>query len=117
MAWQGPARAATEVWTPGAKEASPDGVFVLAKDNGIRCIAAPCPQVTEIRLNANRSSNISDLDLEASGADEGTVERARNDLYGGPGVILAGDRYYTMNGRSKGRRATQFWTKAPVPLH
>ena len=53
----------------------------------------------------------------ASGADEQTIERAANDLYSGTGVIVVGERFYPYSGRGKGRRANQFWTKAPVPLH
>jgi hypothetical protein len=108
-----PARAAlsiTEAWIPGSDTGVADGVFVMAKDNGIRCITSPCPSIGEMRLNANRSAAIDAVDLAASGADAATVEAAEQDMFGGPGVLIAGDRYYTNGG--KGRRANQFWTKA-----
>lgn len=108
---------ATEVWVPGSETGVADGVFVLAQDNGIRCITVPCPQVSEMRLNANRSASIDTIDFTASGADESTIERAAEQLYTGAGVIVSGDRFYPYSGRGKGRRAAQFWTQAPVPLH
>lgn len=107
---------ASEVWVPGSETGEADGVFVLAQDNGIRCITAPCPQVTEMRLNANRAANIDTIDFTASGADELTIERAAEQLYTGAGVIVSGERFYPYGGRGKGRRASQFWTQAPVPL-
>jgi len=109
--------AAKEVWVPGSEVGEATGVFVIAKDNGIRCITAPCPQVLETRLNANRAASIDTIDFTASGASDETIERAAEQLYTGAGVIVSGDRFYPYSGRGKGRRAGQFWTKAPVPLH
>jgi len=45
----GPALAVTEIWVPGSDTGVADGVFVLAKDNGVRCIMAPCNSITETR--------------------------------------------------------------------
>jgi hypothetical protein len=102
----------SEVWVPGSETGEADGVFVLAKDNGVRCITAPCPSIAETRLNANRSAAIDMIDFAASGADAATIEAATQDVAAGPGVLVAGDRYYKNSGRAKGRRANQFWTKA-----
>jgi hypothetical protein len=104
----------TQIWVAGSATGVTDGVFVLVKDNGTRCIVAPCPSLSEIRLNSNRSAAIHELDLAASGADTDTLDRAGNDLFDA-GVIVVGDRYYPT--RAKGRSANQFFTKAPVPLH
>ncbi len=104
--------AVTEIWAPGSETGVIDGVLVLAKDNGVRCITAPCPSITEVRVNANRSAAIHSVDLEASGADEATVSSAMTDIASGSGVIIAGDRFYTDGGRGKSRRANQFWTRA-----
>jgi hypothetical protein len=106
----------TEVWTAGSATGEIDGVFVLVKDNGIRCIVAPCPSLGETRLNSTRAANIHEVDLEVSGADTATIERAFNDMFAGDGVIVVGDRY-TATRRSKGRSANQFFVRAPVPLH
>jgi len=109
---QGATLSVSEVWLPGSTTGTVDGVFVLAKDNGVRCITAPCASIAETRLNANRAAAISSLDLAASGADAATIEAASADVAGGPGVLLVGDRFYTDGGRGKGRSANQFWTKA-----
>jgi hypothetical protein len=106
----------TEIWTAGSPTGVIDGVFVLIKDNGIRCIVAPCPNLGETRLNSTRAANIHEVDLESSGADAETIERAFNDMFAGDGVIVVGDRFYPTS-RSKGRAANQFFTRAPVPLH
>jgi hypothetical protein len=105
----------TEVWTAGSATGVIDGVFVLAKDNGIRCITAPCPSISEYRVNSNHSAQLDEIDLEASGADQDAIDRAHQGLFE-DGVIIVGDRYYPSNG-GKGRAANQFFTKAPVPLH
>jgi hypothetical protein len=102
------------VWIGANKDAVADGVYVMAKDNNIRCITAPCPNIDETRLNANRSAAISEVDLDASGADQLTIELALHHLTT-TGVIVAGDRYYYSGGDGKGRRATQFYTRALVP--
>ncbi|MBA3391495.1 MAG: hypothetical protein H0T89_02570 [Deltaproteobacteria bacterium] len=102
----------SELWVPGSETGVVDGVFVLAKDNGVRCITTPCPSIGETRLNANRAATIDTIDFAASGADDATIEAASQDIAAGPGVIVVGDRYYTNSGRGKGRRAAQFWTQA-----
>ena len=104
----------TEVWVPGSPNGVNDGVAVLVKDNGIRCIMAPCPSLTEHKLNSAQSAQLTDLDLAPSGADAETVARARTQLYQ-DGVLMFGDRYYPKKG-AKGRAANQFYTRAPVPL-
>jgi hypothetical protein len=102
------------VWVAASDKGVNEGVAVLVKDSGIRCITAPCPSLMEMKLNSNLSATITDLDLEASGATAEVIDRGFNGIYDG-GVIVVGDRYYGSNGL-KGRRANQFFTKAPVPL-
>ncbi|MGE0549099.1 MAG: DUF6748 domain-containing protein [Kofleriaceae bacterium] len=108
---------AKEIWVPASANGVAEGVFVLAKDNGIRCLTSPCPSITEIRLNSNRSTSITDLDLTPAGADEETIARAWQEL-GTAGLIVVGDRVFPENqgNGAKGRSANQFYLKAPVPL-
>jgi hypothetical protein len=102
------ALAVTEVWVPGSTAASDlTGVFVLATQDG--------SAIRERRINSTRSAQIDELDLEDSGADAAGLARGAAGLASGHGVLLVGDRYYS--GGKQGRRANQFWTKAPVPLH
>jgi hypothetical protein len=104
----------TEIWTASKPEWE-EGVFALVHDNGIRCITAPCPSLTERKLNSSLSAQITGVDFEASGADEATIELARNALYT-DGLIVVGYRDYDSLG-GKTRTANKFFTKAPVPLN
>jgi len=105
----------TEIWVTSKPEWV-EGVFTLVKDNGIRCITAPCPSFTERRLNSNLSANISSVDFGDSGASQDEIDRAYSSMYGGDGVVVVGYRY-TDSAGGKGRTANKFFTKAPVPLH
>ena len=102
-----------EIWVPNTTEFV-DGVFTFVKDNGIRCITAPCPSLTERRLNSSLSANITGIDFDASGADAEAIELAQSQLYG-EGLIVVGYRDYDSLG-GKVRTANRFFTKAPVPL-
>jgi len=104
----------TEIWVASAPEWV-DGVFALVHDNGIRCVRAPCPSLTEKKLNSSLSAQITGIDFDASGADQDAIDRARDALYG-DGVIVVGYRDYDSLG-GKTRTANKFFTKAPVPLH
>jgi len=103
----------TEVWAAGSSNGLTDGPVVLVKDNGTRCVQAPCPSLTEYRLNSNRFAEIHEVDLASAGADELSLGAADEQLHSG-GVIVIGDRFYGPKD-SKGRAASQFFTKAPVP--
>lgn len=110
---RGSVLAVTEIWVASSPERV-DGVFTLVHDNGIRCIKAPCPSLTERKLNSNLSAQISEIDLEDSGAELDAMDRAHEQVYG-DGLIVVGYRYSHEDG-GKGRTANKFFTKAPVPL-
>jgi hypothetical protein len=106
----------TEAWTAGAAAGVPTGTAVLVNLNGVRCIQAPCPSLSEQTLNRDRSTNIADLDFRPSGATEDEVTTAQNALTaeGLPGLIVVGHRY-TVRGAggatAPGRTVTQFYTR------
>jgi hypothetical protein len=107
----------TEIWVASNPEWA-DGVFALVKDNGIRCITAPCPSLTEQKLNSNLSANITGVDFDearANGVEQEAIDLASDQMYGGAGVVVVGYRYYDSAG-GKARTAAKFFTKAPVPL-
>jgi hypothetical protein len=101
----------TEVWLPRIEGGVAEGVAVLVKDNGVRCITAPCPSLTEYRVNSNRFADITDIDLSTT--DERAIEIGMSALYD-DGILVFGDRFYPTKG-AKGRAANQFYTRAPVP--
>ena len=105
----------SEIWVASQPEWV-EGVFTLVKDNGIRCITAPCPSLTEQKLNSNLSANITAVDFEPSGASQDQIDLAQNAMYGGDGVVVVGYRDYDSRG-GKIRTANKFFTKAPVPLY
>jgi hypothetical protein len=107
--------AVTEIWVASQPEWV-EGVFTLVKDNGIRCITAPCPSLTEQKLNSNLSANITGVDFEPSGASQEQIDLAQNAMFGGDGVVVVGYRDYDSRG-GKTRTANKFFTKAPVPLY
>jgi hypothetical protein len=98
----------TEAWVAQG-DGDADGVFAKVYQNGIRCISAPCPSLTEKALNASRTANISDLDFTAGTYDDAAIQGVVSDYTEPSGVIVAGDRYsFTQAGRTgKGRTATQ----------
>jgi hypothetical protein len=97
----------TEAWVEEGDTAS-DGVFVRAKTNGIECISAPCPSITEKALDASRSANIAAIDWSYADLQEREIASLNDALATDAGVIFAGNRYtVTENGRhAKGRTAT-----------
>lgn len=97
----------TEAWLAEGEGVS-DGVFAKVVQNGIRCIAAPCPSLTEKALNSSRRANIAELDFEVGGFTEASTTALVNDLIAPSGIIVAGNRFsFTYQGRAgKGRTAT-----------
>lgn len=113
----------TEAWV-AANDSVSEGVFVKARDNGLRCIQAPCPSVTEKALNSSRSANIHGLDWAWGGFDGAQASAFWQDMSAKPhGVIVAGDRYlFQQNGFwARGRTASAVYRRvedAPAaPCH
>ncbi|MBA2545179.1 MAG: hypothetical protein H0V17_36390 [Deltaproteobacteria bacterium] len=102
----------TEVWI-AQSEAVSDGVFVKVRDNGVRCIAAPCASTTEKALNTSRTANIAEIDFAEAGVEDSVLEEVGFDMFEPHGVIVVGDRYnFQISGRKgKGRTATAVYRK------
>jgi len=102
----------TEVWVSQSDSVS-SGVFAKIKDNGIRCIAAPCSSTTEKGLNTSRQAHIADIDFTDANVTESQLEAIGSDLFNPSGVIIAGDRYsFSFEGRkAKGRTATAVYRR------
>lgn len=97
----------TEAWIAEGPNVA-DGVFARVTQNGIRCIAAPCPSLTEKGLNTANTANISDLDFTPSDLSDREVQGFVDQYTAPGGIIVAGDRYtFKFQGRSgKGRTVT-----------
>ncbi|HEY4178162.1 MAG TPA: DUF6748 domain-containing protein [Kofleriaceae bacterium] len=93
----------TEAWVAQGDGVA-QGVFAKVKDNGIRCITAPCPSQTEYALNASRQANIAAVDFSA-GDISSDAEAALTSDNATTGFIIAGDRY-NLGSSGKARTAT-----------
>ena len=103
----------TEAWVEEGDAVS-DGVFVRAKTNGVQCIAAPCPTITEKALNTSRSANIAGVDWSLAEPDQ---DREIEELPGALSTRLGRDPrgrplHVHENGRhAKGRTATAAYSR------
>lgn len=106
---------AKEAWT-AATDAPVSGTYVKVMDNGLRCIAAPCPSYHEAKLNSSAHKNIAGVDLSALNLDEGEQNLARNHTFGG-GLIVTGARSYETGpaGSLAARDATQAFFRLIAP--
>jgi hypothetical protein len=102
----------TEAWV-SQSDAVSDGVFVKVHDNGLRCIAAPCPSLTEKGLNTSRSASISEVDFSPAGLADEQIGNLMQHMFEASGLIVVGDRFtYKIGGRKgKGRTATAVFAK------
>lgn len=104
--------AVTEIWFGGSETGVAEGTFVKVRDNGIRCIQAPCPNLDELKLNSTLGAVVDQIDFSTSSSGEDAIERAREAMYGDDGVIVVGYRF--KDGAGRGRTANQFYTKVAV---
>lgn len=97
----------TEAWVAEG-DGPATGTFVWIRDNGLRCFAAPCPNLTERTLNTPQVTDIADVNFAPAGLTDSEVEMCTNAMYGPDGLIVAGDRYTVQaNGNTApGRTAT-----------
>lgn len=89
----------TEAWVAEGDGAAA-GTFVRVVDNGVRCITAPCPHLTELTLETPRAVAISELDFTPAGMKEDEIEACTAELATSDGILVAGDRYYLAKGKS-----------------
>jgi hypothetical protein len=97
----------TEAWVAEG-DGPATGTFVWVHDNGLRCFAAPCPNLTERTLNTSQVTDIADVNFAPAGLTDTEVEMCTNAMYGPDGLIVAGERYTVQaNGNTApGRTAT-----------
>jgi hypothetical protein len=102
----------TEAWIAQG-DVAPEGVFVKVRDNGIRCITAPCPSLTETGLNTSRSVDIAEIDYAPSGLDDERTSELSSAMFEESGLIIAGERINVGTGgrAGKGRTATNVFVR------
>ena len=108
-----PARASYAVYAP-AGTAAVSGGYYRVVDNGIRCIRAPCFSYRAGQVNGSSRVTISQVDLQASGAPAGAIERAQAALRTKDGVYARG-RFATTPDGGRVFRALRLYLRAPQP--
>src|SRR5678816_4763064 len=73
--------AATEAWV-GETGSTISGAVYRATENNIKCIKAPCPTITVVKLDTTSTKNISGVDLTQTDnvADQTTIDAAMGDI-------------------------------------
>jgi len=99
-----------EAWVADGDGAA-QGTFVHVVDNGLRCFAPPCTNLTEQTLNTSQVTDSADVDFESAGLSDTEIAEYTALMYGSEGIVVAGDRYTVQNdGRTaSGRTATQVY--------
>lgn len=97
----------TEGWLADGT-APAEGMFVKVVDNGLRCFAAPCPNLTETTVNTPRSADIAAIDFTPAGLTADQLEATLQWLSTPEGIMVAGYRYMVHENETaaKGRTAT-----------
>ena len=101
------------VYAP-AGTAAVSGGYYRVVDNGIRCIRAPCFSYRAGQVNGSSRVTISEVDLQASGAPAGAIERAQAALRTKDGVYARG-RFATTPDGGRVFRALRLYLRAPQP--
>ena len=103
---------ASEGWLP-ATTARATGTFYRAAFNGRVCIAAPCADVHEAKLNSTVSTDVAGVELERVTEKPTLLDAARQDLDEG-GILVAGTNHIVTGpaGRALALTPSQFYLRA-----
>jgi hypothetical protein len=101
---------ATEAWVANALSA-PTGTFYSVKLNGVRCIAAPCNDIHEAKLNSSASRDIAGVDLTKSGANTKQITAGEEALTSGLLVVGSQRPVTGPGGTSSELVASEFYTR------
>lgn len=102
----------TEAWQANGSVPA-HGAFVRVEDNGLRCLVAPCPSITETTLNTSQVTDIAQIDWAPSGLDDREVSGEIAALSMPGGILIAGDRFTVTGpgGTAKARTATAVYAR------
>jgi len=84
------------------------GSFVRLADNGVRCVAAPCPSITETSINLGTSTDIAGIDWTPAKLQDEQIAECVENMSTPDGLLVAGSRYTVTGeaGAAPGRIAT-----------
>lgn len=102
----------TEAW--GINSSAPaQGTFVRVEDNGLSCLVAPCPSITETTLNTSQVTDIAQIDWAPSGITDRQISGEIDALSMPGGILIAGDRFTVTGpgGTAKARTATAVYAR------
>jgi hypothetical protein len=107
-----PQLVASEAWQAYSVD-EPEGTFVRVTSSGIVCITYPCYNTLhEAKINSTLHGNFSELDFDATGADDATLGKAYEQINTDDGLLVAGYRYWFYDGSwQKGRWVAQFYQR------
>ncbi len=103
---------ASEGWLP-ATTAPATGTFYRTAFNGRLCIAAPCADTHEAKLNSRTATDIAGVELERVTTKETLLDAAREGL-DGDGILVAGINHAITGpaGRALALSPSQFYLRA-----
>ena len=109
-----PTLAASEVWPASSAPGTPTGPFRVLRDNGVRCVTAPCFSTHGALLNSGRHTNVSGIDLSRLRTTHAERDHARERI--ATGELIAAGRIVRVPdagpaGAGRVLVATQFYVK------
>jgi hypothetical protein len=89
------------------------GTFVRVTDNGIRCLRAPCPNITEQTLNTHAAVDIAAMDFTPARLTTDQILDCQAEMATADGILVAGARFtvYDVATPAKGRTVTSAYSK------
>lgn len=102
----------TEAWVAEG-DGDATGSFVRVADNGLRCFAEPCPDLTEQTLNTGQVTDIAQVDFAPANLSDSETEACTEAMYGPDGLVVAGSRFvvHANGSTADGRTATQAYRR------
>jgi hypothetical protein len=89
--------AITEGWV-AESDTLATGAFVRVTDNGIRCVRAPCPSITEQTINTYASVDIVAMDFRHAGLTAEQIADCIDEMATPDGILVAGKRFTVYDG-------------------
>lgn len=88
------------------------GAFVRVTDNGLRCLRAPCPNITEQVVNSYTAVDIAAMDFQPAKLTDEQVTDCIGEMATPDGILVAGKRFTVYDGgaTAMGRTVTNAYS-------